>query len=79
MKISKVTFQNIKGTSRSQNAVTLLCSKGSPCEGVEVGDIDISYSGKEGPAKSNCENITPSLKGKQNPPVCSAAAATDSS
>lgn len=79
VKISKVTFQNIKGTSRSQNAVTLLCSKGSPCEGVEVGDIDISYSGKEGPAKSNCENITPSLKGKQNPPVCSAAAATDSS
>lgn len=73
VKISKVTIQNIKGTSRTQSAVTLLCSKGSPCEGVEVGDIDISYSGNEGPAKSSCENIKPSLKGKQNPPICSGA------
>ncbi|KAK6774331.1 hypothetical protein RDI58_029570 [Solanum bulbocastanum] len=71
-----VSIQNIKGTSRTQNAVTLLCSKGSPCEGVEVGDIYISYSGKEGPAKSSCENIKPSLKGKQIPAVCSAAADT---
>ncbi|KAH0775175.1 hypothetical protein KY290_012312 [Solanum tuberosum] len=74
VKISKVSIQNIKGTSRTQNAVTLLCSKGSPCEGVEVGDIDISYSGKEGPAKSSCENIKPNFKGKQIPAVCSAAA-----
>ncbi|XP_060211502.1 polygalacturonase-like [Lycium barbarum] len=74
VKISKVTFQNIKGTSRTQAAVSLLCSKGTPCEGVEVGDIDITYSGKEGPAKSSCENIKPSLKGKQNPQVCTAAA-----
>ncbi|XP_059291071.1 polygalacturonase-like [Lycium ferocissimum] len=74
VKISKVTFQNIKGTSRTQSTVSLLCSKGSPCEGVEVGDIDITYSGTEGPAKSSCENITPSLKGKQNPQVCTAAA-----
>nr|BAO02513.1 predicted polygalacturonase ortholog [Nicotiana alata] len=76
VKISKVSFQNIKGTSRTQDAVSLLCSKGVPCEGIEVGDIDISYSGKEGPAKSSCENIKPSLKGKQNPPVCTATAAS---
>ncbi|XP_049358883.1 polygalacturonase-like [Solanum verrucosum] len=74
VKISKVTFLNIKGTSRTQSVVSLLCSKGSPCEGVEVGDIDISYSGKEGPAKSSCENIKPNFKGKQSPAVCSAFA-----
>ncbi|CAN4094256.1 unnamed protein product [Withania somnifera] len=82
VKISKVTIQNIKGTSRTQSAVSLLCSKGIPCEGVEIGDIDIRYSGKEGPAKSSCENIKPSLKGKQSPAVCadsSAAAPTASS
>ncbi|KAM3382895.1 polygalacturonase [Capsicum galapagoense] len=74
VKISKVTIQNIKGTSRTQNAVSLLCSKGAPCEGVEVGDIDITYSGKEGPAKSSCENINPRLKRKQIPAVCSTVA-----
>ncbi|PHT36682.1 hypothetical protein CQW23_24382 [Capsicum baccatum] len=74
VKISKLTIQNIKGTSRTQNAVSLLCSKGAPCEGVEVGDIDITYSGKEGPVKSSCENINPSLKGKQIPAVCSTVA-----
>ncbi|XP_047259981.1 polygalacturonase-like [Capsicum annuum] len=75
VKISNVTIQNIKGTSRTQNAVSLLCSKGAPCEGVEVGDIDITYSGKEGPATSKCENIKPNLKGKQSPNVCSSAGA----
>ncbi len=74
MKISKVSIQNIKGTSRTQNAISLTCSKGSPCEGVEVGDVDISYSGKEGPAKSSCENIKPTFEGKQTPAVCSAGA-----
>ncbi|KAK4727494.1 hypothetical protein R3W88_032411 [Solanum pinnatisectum] len=74
VKISKVTFLNIKGTSRTQSVVSLICSKGSPCESVEVGDIDISYSGKEGPAKSSCENIKPNFKGKQSPAICSASA-----
>ncbi|KAH0709958.1 hypothetical protein KY284_011385 [Solanum tuberosum] len=79
VKINKVTFLNIKGTSRTQSVVSLLCSKGSPCEGVEVGDIDISYSGKEGPAKSSCENIKPNFKGKQSPAVCYAFASSSAS
>ncbi|CAN4084582.1 unnamed protein product [Withania somnifera] len=63
--ISKVSIKNVRGTSRTQDAVPLLCSKGVPCEGVEVGDIDISYNGKEGPAKSSCENVKPSFVGKR--------------
>ncbi|KAK4342453.1 hypothetical protein RND71_038269 [Anisodus tanguticus] len=47
--------------------------KGVPCEGVEIGDIDIAYNGKEGPAKSRCENVKPTFVGKQNPPVCAGA------
>ncbi|CAN4084579.1 unnamed protein product [Withania somnifera] len=65
--ISKVSIKNVRGTSRTQDAILLLCDKGVPCEGVEVGDIDISYNGKEGPAKSSCENVKPSFVGKQNP------------
>ncbi|XP_059274579.1 polygalacturonase-like [Lycium ferocissimum] len=78
VKISKVSFKNIKGTSRTQEAIQLMCSKGVPCEGVEVGDIDIKYSGNEGPAKSTCENVDPSLVGKQHPPVCSTTPAQSS-
>ncbi|CAN4084592.1 unnamed protein product [Withania somnifera] len=71
--ISKVSIKNVRGTSRTQDTVPLLCKKGVPCEGVEVGDIDISYGGKEGPAKSSCENVKPSFVGKRNPPVCAGA------
>ncbi|KAK4342460.1 hypothetical protein RND71_038276 [Anisodus tanguticus] len=67
VKISKVSIKNVRGTSRTQDAVLLLCSKGVPCEGVEIGDIDIAYNGKEGPAKSRCENVKPTFVGKQNP------------
>lgn len=74
MKISKVSFKNIRGTSRTQDAIQINCSKGVPCEGVEVGDIDITYKGNEGPAKSSCQNVDPSFVGKQNPPVCTSSA-----
>ncbi|KAJ4839196.1 hypothetical protein Tsubulata_023145 [Turnera subulata] len=39
VKISDVHFKNIKGTSASNVAVTLLCSSTAPCEGVELLDI----------------------------------------
>ncbi|KAK4342447.1 hypothetical protein RND71_038263 [Anisodus tanguticus] len=68
VKISKVSIKNVRGTSRTQDAVLLLCSKG-----VEIGDIDIAYNGKEGLAKSRCENVKPTFVGKQNPPVCTGA------
>ncbi|KAM7505362.1 hypothetical protein LguiB_004266 [Lonicera macranthoides] len=74
VKISKVSFKNIKGTSSTQLAVKLVCSKGFPCEGVEVGDIDLTYNGKEGPAISQCANLSPTFTGKLNPPECTAQA-----
>ncbi|KAK2977002.1 hypothetical protein RJ640_013620, partial [Escallonia rubra] len=70
VKISKVSFKNIRGTTSSQLAVKLVCSKSSPCHNVEVGDIDLTYSGKEGRAITQCANIKPVFSGKQNPPTC---------
>ncbi|KAF8409675.1 hypothetical protein HHK36_005754 [Tetracentron sinense] len=69
IKISKVSFKNIQGTSASQIAVKLVCSRDEPCQNVEVGDINLRYTGKEGPAKSQCANVKPILSGKQNPPI----------
>ncbi|PSS05977.1 Exopolygalacturonase [Actinidia chinensis var. chinensis] len=70
VKISNVSFKNIRGTSSSQLVVKLVCSKSTPCQNVEVGDIDLTYSGPGGPATTLCSNIKPTFTGKQNPPAC---------
>lgn len=74
VKISKVSFKNIRGTSGNAAAITLICSADLPCEGVELADIDLSYNGNEGPISSKCLNVKPIVSGKQNPPACSSPA-----
>ncbi|KAH7859993.1 hypothetical protein Vadar_007963 [Vaccinium darrowii] len=71
VKISNVSFKNIRGTTSTQLAVKLVCSSSNPCQNVEVGDIDLAYTGNQGGgATSQCANIKPIFSGKQNPPVC---------
>ncbi|KAK4792358.1 hypothetical protein SAY86_022793 [Trapa natans] len=70
VKISKVSFKNIKGTSATPMAVRLVCSKGVPCQNVQVGDINLKYNGKDGSATSECSNVKPSLSGSLFPKIC---------
>ncbi|KAM7269964.1 hypothetical protein ACFE04_029178 [Oxalis oulophora] len=74
VKISNVSFKKIRGTSATQNVIKLSCSSGNPCNGVEVADISLTYSGPEGPALSTCNNVKPSASGKIEPALCSAPA-----
>ncbi|OVA09257.1 Glycoside hydrolase [Macleaya cordata] len=69
VKISNVSFNKIRGTSATKNAVSIVCSKGVPCEDVKIGDIDLKYTGKDGPAASLCNFAKPILTGVQNPPI----------
>ncbi|KAJ4912492.1 Pectin lyase-like superfamily protein [Raphanus sativus] len=71
IKLVDIKFKNIRGTSGNKDAVKLLCSKAFPCKNVEIGDIDIKYTGKDGPATFQCCNISPKLVGKQCPKACS--------
>lgn len=70
VKISKVIYNRISGTSATQEIVKLVCSKGFPCQGVEVGEINVTYIGNQGAATSDCANVQPMTFGKQNPPIC---------
>ncbi|OAY41283.2 hypothetical protein MANES_09G077438v8 [Manihot esculenta] len=64
VKISDVSFKNIKGTSATALTVQLICSSGIPCEKVELANIDLTYSGPEDPAKSECIDVKPTIVGK---------------
>ncbi|XP_027183726.1 exopolygalacturonase-like [Coffea eugenioides] len=79
VKISKVSFNHIRGTSASALAVKLVCSKTFPCEGVEIGDIDLAYHGSLGNITTNCANVQPTFMGRQNPPICAKNNAAQSS
>ncbi|XP_061367596.1 polygalacturonase-like [Gastrolobium bilobum] len=68
VKISKVSFKNIKGTSGTPEGVILICSSGNPCEGVELSDVDLTFNGA--PATAKCANVKPVITGKA--PTCAA-------
>ncbi|KAL2493790.1 Pectin lyase-like superfamily protein [Forsythia ovata] len=68
VKISDVSFNDIKGTSATKLAVKLICSRGIPCENVELNNINLAYHGTNGTATSECANIQPKLTGNVFPP-----------
>ncbi|KAF6168083.1 hypothetical protein GIB67_011468 [Kingdonia uniflora] len=57
VKISNVSFKDIRGISKSKLAVKLVCSKGFPCQNVKLGDINLQYTSIDGPATSTCTNV----------------------
>ena len=70
VKLSKVSFKNIKGTISTPLAVNLVCSSSFPCDNVEIGDINLKYTGPGGPITTNCTNVNPKFSGVQIPPIC---------
>ncbi|XP_062103905.1 exopolygalacturonase-like [Humulus lupulus] len=71
VKISNVSFKKIRGTSSTPLGWKLLCSLKLPCENVVVSDIDLKYTGSEGPIQSECKNVNPTAEGTLNPKPCS--------
>ncbi|OVA10642.1 Glycoside hydrolase [Macleaya cordata] len=68
IKISHVTYTDIKGTSASQVAMKFDCSATSPCKGIGLKDIKLTYQHQ--PAESFCRNIRGIARGVITPPSC---------
>ncbi|MBA0845080.1 hypothetical protein Goarm_022803, partial [Gossypium armourianum] len=70
VKLSNICFKNIRGTSALPEAVKFICNSSSPCQNVELADIDIKHTGAK-PATSQCLNVKPITSGKLNLTPCS--------
>jgi galacturan 1,4-alpha-galacturonidase len=70
IQIKDVYVKNVRGTSANPEAVIFSCSGAKPCQGVEISDVDLKYTGKLGPTTTVCKNIKPRISGKNNPTIC---------
>ncbi|KAG2728282.1 hypothetical protein I3843_01G194000 [Carya illinoinensis] len=68
VKISKVTYRNIRGTSATEEAVTFDCSPSTPCSGIRLQDIKLTYMKMA--ATSSCKNIVGTSSGELMPQSC---------
>ncbi|AES65907.1 putative polygalacturonase [Medicago truncatula] len=71
VKLSKISFKNIQGTSGAPEGVVLVCSSAVPCDGVELNNVDVKFNGK--PAIAKCSNVKPTVTGTA--PACQAPGA----
>ncbi|CAL2225309.1 unnamed protein product [Prunus armeniaca] len=76
VKISNVSFKNIKGSSFTPLAVKLVCTRGIPCENVELTNIDLTYGGNQGALTSLCSNVKPRITGVIKALVCATSSLT---
>ena len=69
VKISNLSFLNIKGTTTSRNPIRLSCSTSFPCENVELGDINLVPVGPLKSFASTCSSAKFKVNGVVNPPM----------
>ncbi|XP_072992183.1 exopolygalacturonase-like [Typha latifolia] len=67
--ISDIFFRNIRGTSTTPVAVILRCSRGMPCQNVNLHDVRLRHIGHQ-PATAFCSNVNARYSGMQIPPPC---------
>ncbi|KAJ9173937.1 hypothetical protein P3X46_017020 [Hevea brasiliensis] len=68
VKISDVTYQDIRGTSATEVAIKFDCSKKNPCSGIKLKDVKLNY--KNQPADASCDNADGTAFGFIQPSSC---------
>lgn len=69
VQIEDVRYEDIRGTSKSKEAVIFNCSIISPCRSIMLQDINITLN-DGGPPTSTCHNVMGSAFGLQSPSSC---------
>ncbi|KAK1374239.1 polygalacturonase-like [Heracleum sosnowskyi] len=73
VKLSDIKFRNIRGTTWSNIAINLNCSSTVPCQGVELFDVDLRYTGNNTVDRithSACTHANAKFGGIMVPPPC---------
>ncbi|MCD7454970.1 hypothetical protein HAX54_026665 [Datura stramonium] len=60
--VSNIMYKNIKGTSSTQTAIKLNCSKTVPCKGIQMENVNIRHQGGA-TVKALCANVKYTTKG----------------
>ncbi|XP_038689471.1 polygalacturonase-like [Tripterygium wilfordii] len=68
VRISDVTYQDIHGSSATEVAVKLDCSKNRPCSGIKIEDVKLTYQNQ--PAEASCVNAGGTTSGLVQPANC---------
>ncbi|KAF3774365.1 hypothetical protein EJ110_NYTH53228, partial [Nymphaea thermarum] len=68
VKISQVTYSNVRGTSATQVAVLFKCSPSSWCQGIRMANVQLSYRGQ--PSTASCHNAIGTASGLMVPQSC---------
>ncbi|KAF9679272.1 hypothetical protein SADUNF_Sadunf07G0122700 [Salix dunnii] len=68
VKISGVTYRDIHGTSATKVAVKFDCSKRSPCTGIRMENVRLTYNNQ--PASASCNNADGTASGFIQPSSC---------
>ncbi|GLJ46470.1 hypothetical protein SUGI_0979380 [Cryptomeria japonica] len=69
VKVSDITFKNIKGTSATKEVMRFACSDMVPCENIVLQDIDLTLSSGSTPT-TFCENAIGYTIGSVSPQSC---------
>ncbi|XP_047309560.1 exopolygalacturonase-like [Impatiens glandulifera] len=70
VQVSDIVFENVKGTSGSEVAVNLMCSKAVPCSNVQLNNIQLTKALAAREITSSCVNAKVGYSGAQLPPAC---------
>ncbi|XP_076948151.1 polygalacturonase-like [Bidens hawaiensis] len=69
VKISNVVYADVHGTSATRVAVKFDCSKGNPCSGITLKDVNLKFGGQL-PAVSSCSYAAGYASGLLQPASC---------
>ncbi|KAM3336177.1 hypothetical protein ACQJBY_030261 [Aegilops geniculata] len=69
VRISDLSYTDIKGSSATPVAVKFNCSSTNPCSGIKLRNIRLTYKHKR-PAQAKCGNAGGSASGEVTPPSC---------